>query len=408
MRVLIALCAAWYVKSSVLAPIRWLPITRDFIHYYHAGQAILSGRSPYENPAWFYPPLTAFLMVPFAFTDYVTARWIWFLLSQAFLLTAAWLLWRGAGRDRIALCSVAAVWAFGGAGEESLEGGQLGPLLVLLLAIAYTQYSTRQGAVLGAGFALKYIPGVAALALILNRSWRALAVFASLAAAGVLIPWVVLLLCFPAPYGPQNPHYWMGTPHAQSWSLPSVVLRALDPPKRSGHLPANWENGNMVELLHLTQTEKLLSAGTAVVVLAGGLLALILVCGGKLNREQVPWAMAGLVSLSLAAAPVCWTHYQVLQYPGIALLLADSVRRRAWRAAAGVILCSALVYPLPYAALTYFDRHGGLSTASPATIYFWTSVAPLACLGLYGLFLRRGRHGGQTISFCGLSSPAML
>jgi len=297
-------------------------------------------------------------------------------------------LWRAGARDRIALCCVACVWAFGGAGEESLEGGQMGPLLVLVLALAYTQYSARQGAALGIGLALKYIPGVAAVALILGRSWRALAVFASLAAAGGLILWAVLWLCYPGPYRPLKPHYWMGTPHPQSWSIPSVVLRIMDPPRGDGRLPYNWENGNMVEILHLTRTQELASLGTAAIVSGAGILLLILVCGGKLNREQLPWAMAGLVSLSLAAAPVCWTHYQVLQYPGVALLLADSVRRRAWRMAGCVVASLVLLYPLPFAVFTWFERHGGLATASPATLYVWTSVAPFAALGLYGLALR--------------------
>lgn len=384
----IALCAAWYFKTSVLAPIRWLPITRDFIHYYHAGRAILNGASPYRSIAWFYPPLTAFLMVPFAFTDYLTARWIWFLLSQAFLLFAAWVLWRAGARDRIALCCIACVWAFGGAGEESLEGGQIGPLLVLMLAVAYISFSARQGLALGIGFALKYIPGVAALALILNRSWRALAVFTAVAMAGVLLPWAVLLLWFPGPYSPQKPDYWMGTPHSQSWSIPSVALRIADPPQGNGRLPYNWENGNVVERLHLTPTQKLLSAGTAAVVLVAGTVALILMCGGKLNREQVPWAMAALVSLSLAAAPVCWTHYQILQYPGVALLLADSVRRRAWGMGALVVVCFALLYPLPYSVFLWYERHGSLATASTAALYLWTSVSPLACLGVYALAMR--------------------
>jgi hypothetical protein len=385
----VAFCAVWYFETSILAPLHWLPITRDFVHYQHAGQAILNGTSPYANVAWFYPPLTAFLMVPFALTDYVTARWIWFLLSQAFLMIAAWLLWRALGRDRIALCSLAIVWAFGGAGEESLEGGQIGPLLVLLLAAAYTEHSARQGAALGIGFVLKYIPGVAAIALILNRSWRALVVFASVAAAGVLLPLAVLMLFFPGPYGPLKPRYWMGTPHTHSWSIPSVTLRILDPPQGDGRLPHNWHHGNAVENLNLSPREELLSAGTAAAVLTAGILALVFACGGKLNREQVPLAMAGLISLSLAAAPVCWTHYQILQYPGVALLLADSIRRRTRLIATCVALSFVMMYPVPHEVFTYYERHGGLATASPAALYVWTSMAPAACLALYGLAVRR-------------------
>jgi hypothetical protein len=108
--------------------------------------------------------------------------------------------------------------------------------------------------------------------------------------------------------------------------------------------------------------------------------------------------MVALVSLSLAAAPVCWSHYQVLQYPGVALLLANSIRLRAWRTTAAVILCFLLLHRLPETALThYHDEQSGWTAASPATVYVWTSVAPLSCLGLFGLALSRVKRSSGTI-----------
>src|SRR5947207_1479583 len=94
---ILALCVVWYFKATVLGPVQWLGARRDFIHYWEEGRTILSRQSPYASTAWFYPPLTAFAMVPFAFTDYLTARWIWFLMSHTFLLIAAWLMWRATG-----------------------------------------------------------------------------------------------------------------------------------------------------------------------------------------------------------------------------------------------------------------------------------------------------------------------
>jgi hypothetical protein len=103
--------------------------------------------------------------------------------------------------------------------------------------------------------------------------------------------------------------------------------------------------------------------------------------------------MIGLLSLSLAGAPVCWSHYQVLQYPGVALMLVSAVRLRAWRIAAAVAVCFAFAYQLPEVALrAYHDKYAGWSAASPATLYFWSSVAPLACVGLFGLALRNVKH----------------
>jgi hypothetical protein len=102
--------------------------------------------------------------------------------------------------------------------------------------------------------------------------------------------------------------------------------------------------------------------------------------------------MAAPTSLSLAAAPVCWTHYQVMQYPGIALLLCYALQKRLWRLLGGTLVCAALLYPVPVAILTdYYAKYGKWTAASPVTLYVWTSVAPLAALALFGLLVRAAR-----------------
>jgi hypothetical protein len=389
--VVVTLCCLWYLRTNVLRNIPGLAALSDFSQYYRAGRAILNGRSPFDNPFWLHPPLAAFLVAPFALTDYLTARWILFLLSNACLLVAAWLLWRAIGRGRIALSAIACVWAFGGAAGESLSLGQIGPLLVLVLVFAYTRHSAPQGVAVGLGFALKYIPGLLAVPLILHRSRRALAAFAVTIAFAVLVPWAVLISFFPGAKTPITGTYLMGTPSVLSWSIPSLVLRILDPPRRGGPLPDDWVYGNVAANLHLPPSRQLISALTAAAVLGAGIVALTLVCRGRLTSAQLPWAMAGLTSLSLAAAPVCWTHYEILQYPGLAMLLAACIEQRDWPATAWTAACFAFLYPVPVAVLTaYYNQHGW-TAASPPTLYFWTSVTPLACSGIFVLTLRKVR-----------------
>jgi Glycosyltransferase family 87 len=382
-----------YWKINILRPIPGLSSVSDFGVYYRAGRDVLNGASPYENPAYFYPPLVAFAMAPFALTDYVTGRWLWFLLSHGLLLLAAWLLWRALGRGRIALCCIAAVWALGGAAKETLDVGQLSPLLVLVLVLACTQRGRLQGASVGLGFALKYIPGLLAVAFFMHRRWRTLVGFAGTVLVTAVLPWLALSLLFAGARAPRAAHYWMGTPAMFSWSIPSMVLRILIPLRRGTALPHDWQFGNVAESLNLRPDLAWISAGAAIATLALGVLVLALVCRGRLNREQVPWAMAGLVSLSLAAAPVCWSHYEVLQYPGVAMLLVSAIRLRAWRATAAAIVCFALLHRLPETFLTrYYDAHNAWTAASPATLYFWTSVTPLACLCLFALALMNVRR----------------
>jgi hypothetical protein len=385
----VSCCAAWYLRTNILGTIPYLKNESDFSVFYHVAQALLSRQTPYGNSAFFYPPLLAFLVSPFALTGYLTGRWIWFFLSHGCMLLAAWICWRALGGGRIALCCIACVWAFGGSLRETLQIGQLAPVLVVALACAYSQREKEQQAAVAFGFVLKYFPGVLAAALFLRDRRRTLVSMAVAAVCGIIIPWAVLLLLFRGAKAPVNGDFWMGTPDLFSWSIPSMVLRVLDP-IRDGVLPHNWQFGHNPATLWIAPALRWTSAVSALLTLGVGILALAVVCRGKLTGEQAPWAMAGLLSLSLAAAPVCWNHYQVLQYPAIAMLLAAAIRLRAWRMSAGVILCAALLYPLPQAVLlAYHDRYGVWTAASPVTLYLCTAAAPLACLAIFALALGR-------------------
>jgi hypothetical protein len=85
---------------------------------------------------------------------------------------------------------------------------------------------------------------------------------------------------------------------------------------------------------------------------------------------------------------VSWSHYQIIQYPGAAMLLMYVIRHRRLTMALVALPCLALLYPAPMVALRgYFGAHG-VTAFSPATLYLWTSVAPVASLVLFGIYLR--------------------
>jgi hypothetical protein len=322
-------CAGYYLKMNVwdlLPGIDGSP--SDFGHYYRAAFCVTAAHSPYVDPNFDYPPAVAFLFAPFARTDYVTARRIWFWCSHVCLLLAAYLTWRALGRGGLAACLVACVWALGGAAREGLALGQLGPLLVLLLVLAYWRTGAGQGAALAAGFALKFIPGPVAVVPLLRRDWRAAVTFAALGAAGVAIPLAAIAHWNSGPAVPTSADYWMGTPAVLNWSIPAVALRIADPPVAGGALPRNWQSGNGPLGLHLPRAQQWLSAGIAAALLLAGVAALMIVCRGRLNPAQAPWAAAALISLAVAASPISWNHYQILQYPALALLLYRAAAER--------------------------------------------------------------------------------
>lgn len=397
MILLLVCCAAYYLKVNVADQLPGITdAPSDFTHYYRAALCVLYAQSPYVDPENLYPPALAFLLTPLALTDYVTARRIWFWSSQAFLLLAAFLTWRALGHDRAAACCVACVWALGGAAWEGLALGQVGPLLVLLVALTYWRTGAAQGAALAAGFSLKFIPGVVSIVPLLRRDWRAVTVLAAVAVVGVCVPSAFISHWKSGPVSPVRAGYWMGSSSVLNWSLPAVALRIADPPVSRVKLPPNWEFGNTTEGLHLSRGQQWLSAGIAAGILLAGLGALVTACRGRLNGAQAPWAAAALISLGVAASPVSWHHYQILQYPGLALALCHSVRRRKWPLGVSTVVLGACLYQIPRAALlAYYLRFSGWSAASPATLYIWTSVAPVAALALFGVLLRQLTAEGQ-------------
>ena len=379
------LCAAWYVRVTVVEVVPSLPKSSDFSMYYQAAGNVASGRSPFVTEGYIYPPFLAEALTPLAKMSYATARWVWFVVSQGCLLGGAVLMWTALGRDWIAACAIALVWALGGAAVESLALGQPGPVLTLLLALAFTQRGWKQSGAAGVGLAIKLIPGIVGVVFLLRREWRTLAIFAGVSLALLAAPWALVGCCLDGPKMPEGTATWTGTPAILSWSLPSVVLRAMDPiPATGGPLPRDWESGNDLPHLRLPESRRWISIGVSLAIL---LIGFGVLARAKLSDGTVPFAMAALVSLALAASPVSWTHYQVMQYPGVALLLCHAARSQRWRLLAAALSLGALLYPLPVDVLADYYMKYGKWTASLPTFYFWDSIAPFASLGLFGLFV---------------------
>jgi len=213
---------------------------------------------------------------------------------------------------------------------------------------------------------------------------------ATVAAVGVCVPFAAISHWMPGPPPGVQGDYLMGTPAVLNWSLPAVALRIADPPVSPARLPVDWEFGNTAPGARLPRGQRYLSAGVAAGLLLAGVAALVIVCRGRLNPAQAPWAAAALISLAVAASPISWNHYQILQYPALALLLYRAAAERRWLLGACAAVLGASLYQIPRAVLlAYYLRHNGWSASSPATLYVWTSVAPLAALALYAVLLRQ-------------------
>jgi len=388
------LCAAWYTYDTILTQ---LPANTDsdFRGYYLAARHVLHGESPFLEDSYIYPPLLALLMAPLGALSYLAARWVWFVFSQGCLLWAAWLVYRYLGRGLVAACSVALVWAGGRAGGEAAGVGQLGPELALLLAIAYTAADWRQGAGLGLGIALKILPGPSAIGLALARCWQALCVAVLCSLLGAL-SWVLASWALAGPKAPPHPTSFLaGTPVVLSWSLPSVAQRIMDPPAPGRGMP--WANAFDLQALNLPSAARRVGLGVTIATFTLGIGALLLVTRGRVSRAQLPLTMASLTTLTLVAAPVSWTHYQVMQFPGMALFAGALALRGAWKKLGWALLCAAFIYPVPVTVLrAMVAANGDVWPNTPMANYFWISTAPVAGLVLYGMMVAevgRGRDG---------------
>jgi hypothetical protein len=323
----------------------------------------------------------------------LTARWLWFIFSQVCLLAAAWVMWRRLGGDWLAACPVALVWAGGGAAGEALGFGQIGPPLALLISASYFWSGEQLGIAAAFGCALKLIPGVLAFVPLLQRQWRAFCTAVTATVLLTAIPLLAVWLWLPGPKSPPRSSFLAGTPGVLSWSLPSIALRALDPPRPGPEVPRDWTLGMDEHAIHLSPESRRLSIGVALASLAIGFAAMVWAVRGRLPADAAGWALSASLCLALAVSPVSWTHYRVMLYPAMAFVLASCVRARRWLSFAALLVASVFVYPVPVLVLRAgYWANGGAWPNRPVYIYFWTSVSAAATLLLFFFMLRELRR----------------
>lgn len=295
----------------------------DFLFYYRAASAILSGESPFVVANFIYPPLLSFLVVPLGLLSYTAARLVWFSLDHVFLLGAALWTWRGLGGDSAALWSVALTWVAAGSVAVTLRDGQINCLLLFLVCITLwrpARFPSLPVLALGAGIALKLLPGVLLAGDLLRRQWGRMLYTVGVAACLVAGPSLIVALTLDGPATPPRAGFLQGTPAFLSGSLPALALRLLDPATAGEPLPSNWLRGNLPEGLELDPGHAKISVAVAMVSFLAGFLVIAMMLGLREEPPEESALGAALLALVLVVAPLSWPHYQVLQLPGTALL----------------------------------------------------------------------------------------
>jgi alpha-1,2-mannosyltransferase len=299
--------------------------------YRQAVQAFLDGREVYEltftlNLPFTYPPVALLLLTPLAGLDDATVLHVLMALSIAAVFLTVWVVsglmgYRGApGRLGVAGAFTGlALWLE--PVSMNLGLGQINALLMLLVVadLALPDRNRMKGVGIGAAAAIKIVPGIFVLYLLLTRRFRAAAVAAGTFAALALAGWVI------AP----------GESHA-FW-LRALFLDASRVSVATG--PEFVANQSLRGLALRTFTETTGATifwlvSVLVVTVAGFALAVL-----AHRRGEEAIAVVAVAFTALLCSPVSWSHHWVWVVVLLPVLL-DVVLRMRGRAqvvAAGLL-----------------------------------------------------------------------
>lgn len=304
----------------------------DFSVYYHAAREVIAGRDPYhyslgEWTPYLYLPLLAELIVPLALLPLPVAAYVWFLISAASIVAAAWMSarlasdtpeqsgpeeqvvesfwWRGA----IAACSAVLVLRFV---LDTFNLGQVNAV-VAALAVAHVYLYSRDRKALSAlalvvAVSIKLTP-----ALLLVYHIAKLRLKFAVACATLLVG--VTALSF-LPFGPRGPDafqtFWSRTVrneqgynfrYSGNQSLRGAIARLIEP--------------SVYDAVDVGERRKLADRATLLVSVV--LLALAILAAVRARGELS--ATAPFFCCTVLLSPLSWkAHYVILILPVAHLL----------------------------------------------------------------------------------------
>lgn len=322
----------------------------DFNMYLGAARAFLDGEPVYQlgytrlNLPYTYPPVTLPFLTPATLLDERTALYCMNAISFAAMLAAVWLTtkmvgYRGtAGRVGIvAVIGAAVLWS-----EplyRNMNMGQVNVLVMLLVVadLALSDRSRFKGIGIGAATAIKLLPGLFVVYLLLTRRIRAAFVaagtFLGLTAIGFVI----------SPSGSYD--YWIA---GRAFDTSRVLMGPG--PRYGGNQSLQGFTARLLGTDQQNTIWWMLSA--AVVAVAGIALAIAVQRRGE---EAMAMVIVGFTTLLIS--PVSWSHYWLWIGPA-AVVLIDVVRRvGGWARLASAAVALAVL--LPFVLWPTRDRSGG-------------------------------------------------
>jgi len=382
----------------------------DFKAYYVAGHLALNHRNIYDpdlqmqtvreqglGPDYYpyiYFPFLAVACMPLATLPFVTAQWIWFILSVAawysglVLLARLLILETGIpeqSRMRQVILSVSAISIFYGIFSNMIEG-QVNSFIFLLLAVSLTALNARLP--LAAGFCLAVVimikpqPILVIPYLLLIRRWKTAAATLLCLAAGVTVTTEIIGRSYFMYYIKEI----LPTFSMQSTSFPPILINA--PPNSSvqGAVSRILSDSPWTSAaLHLPGAQIIVTRLLVVCLLAATAIFL------RHRRHQSPpfitaWIDIGWVLLlSLLVSPLTWDHHFVILPIFVIPLVDTMIRSHRNGLAGGCLLAGWILLALPMEPMNPFWHR---SILHQTALYVKTS-ALLWIWWLYGALLRK-------------------
>lgn len=282
------------VAMLVLEPRSNGGVAYDFrVAFLPAARAVAHGRSPFgaavvaalaPGTAFVYPPVAAFVLVPFTWVPAQVAAYALSILVLACAPATLYVLgvrdWRCYGASLM----WAPVW-------ESVRFGALSLPLALLLAVAWKhrQRIAPVAAALAGAIALKLFVWPLLVWLGATRRWKSLAAVALAAGALVVLPWAALGFA--------------------GFTVYPRLLRVLS----SIEAPESYTIGGVVRKLGLGW-----DAGQIVAYAAGALLLAAAARAARRTDDRTSFVL--VVCAALVLSPIVWMHYFALLLVPVAIM----------------------------------------------------------------------------------------
>jgi alpha-1,2-mannosyltransferase len=313
------------IRQSLYLPTRFHELDLDV--YRHGGTAILDGRNVYRVRSaagllFTYPPAAAVLAVPLALISFHAAELAWLPMIYVPLGVVTWLSFRPLlARAREWAPALLAVLIAGAAYltplRQEVHYGQIDIFLVALCLVDCVTERPRwpRGALIGLATAIKLVPGVFIVYLLITGRRKAAGVAAGSFAVVTGLTWLV---------SPRDSvAYW---------------TRAIFDSQRLGQntQAANQSlRGMILRLFVPTPAPTLVWLAVALVVAVGGFAAARAL--HRRGQEMAGIAITGLLAALLS--PVAWIHHLCWVIIAIGVLTGDG---RNWRRLGAAAAASAL------------------------------------------------------------------